>query len=100
MTISVPSLHLAAPVRFFHFVPVLSSPLALRLHPAADKFVKLRRTIKAVYKNPRTGFAAQTLQQAQARNSSISREEVKAFLDEPESAERLQQLRASVRSAK
>ena len=42
-----------------------------------------RRTIKAVYEDPRTGFGsiAQTLQQAQARDSSISREEVKAFLD-------------------
>ena len=42
-----------------------------------------RRTIKAVYKNPRTGFGsiAQTLQQAQVRDPSISREKVKAFLD-------------------
>ena len=39
-----------------------------------------RRTIKAVYE-PRTGFGsiAQTLRQAQARDPSISREEVKAF---------------------
>ena len=46
-----------------------------------------RRTIKAVYEDPRTGFGsiAQTLQQAQVRNPSISREEVKAFL----AAERL-----------
>ena len=42
-----------------------------------------RRTIKAVYEDPRTGFGsiAQTLQQAQARDPSISRGEVKAFLD-------------------
>ena len=42
-----------------------------------------RRTIKAVYEDPRTGFGsiAQTLQQAQVRDPSISREEVKAFLD-------------------
>ena len=42
-----------------------------------------RRTIKAVYKDPRTGFGsiAQTLQQAQVRDPSISRGEVKAFLD-------------------
>ena len=35
-----------------------------------------RRTIKAVYEDPRTGFGsiAQTLQQAQARDPSISRE--------------------------
>ena len=41
------------------------------------------RTIKGVYEDPRTGFGsiAQTLQQAQARDPSISREEVKAFLD-------------------
>ena len=34
-----------------------------------------RRTIKAVYEDPRTGFGsiAQTLQQAQARDPSISR---------------------------
>ena len=42
-----------------------------------------RRTIKAVYEDPRTGFGsiAQTLQQAQVRDPSISRGEVKAFLD-------------------
>ena len=42
-----------------------------------------RQTIKAVYEDPRTGFGsiAQTLRQAQARDPSISREEVKAFLD-------------------
>ena len=41
-----------------------------------------RRTIKAV-EDPRTGFGsiAQTLQQAQVRDPSISRGEVKAFLD-------------------
>ena len=35
-----------------------------------------RRTIKAVYEDPRTGFGsiAQTLQQAQVRDPSISRE--------------------------
>ena len=38
---------------------------------------------RTVYKDPRTGFGsiAQTLQQAQARDSSISRGEVKAVLD-------------------
>ena len=38
---------------------------------------------KAVYEDPRTCFGsiAQTLQQAQSRDPSISREEVKAFLD-------------------
>ena len=42
-----------------------------------------RRTIKAVCEDPCTGFGsiAQTLQQAQVRDSSISRGEVKAFLD-------------------
>ena len=42
-----------------------------------------RRTIKAVYDDPRTGFGsiAQTLQQAQVRDPSISRGEVKAFLE-------------------
>ena len=42
-----------------------------------------RRTIKAVYEDPHTGFGsiAQTLQQAQVRDPSISRGEVKAFLD-------------------
>ena len=42
-----------------------------------------RQTILAVYEDPRTGFGsiAQTLQQAQVRDPSISREEVKAFLD-------------------
>ena len=42
-----------------------------------------RQTIKAVYEDPRTGFGsiAQTLRQAQVRDPSISREEVKAFLD-------------------
>ena len=42
-----------------------------------------RRTIKAVYEDPRTGFGsiAQTLQQAQVRDPSVSRGEVKAFLD-------------------
>ena len=42
-----------------------------------------RRTIKAVYEDPHTGFGsiAQTLQQAQVRDPSICREEVKAFLD-------------------
>ena len=42
-----------------------------------------RRTIKAVCEDPRTGFGsiAQTLQQAQVRDPSISRGEVKAFLD-------------------
>ena len=56
-----------------------------------------RRTIKAVYKDPRTGFGsiAQTLQQAQVRDPSISREEVKSPPGEPGPvAERLQQLRA------
>ena len=39
-----------------------------------------RRTIKTVYEDPRTGFGsiAQTLQQAQVRDPSISK---KAFLD-------------------
>ena len=42
-----------------------------------------RRTIKAVYEDPHTGFGsiAQTLQQAQVRDPSIFREEVRAFLD-------------------
>ena len=42
-----------------------------------------RRTIKAVYKDPCTGFGsiAQTLQQAQVRDPSFFREKVKAFLD-------------------
>ena len=42
-----------------------------------------RRTIKAVYEDPRAGFGsiAQTLQQAQVRDPSISKKEVKAFLD-------------------
>ena len=42
-----------------------------------------RQTIKAVYEDPRAGFGgiAQTLRQAQARDPSIIREEVKAFLD-------------------
>ena len=56
-----------------------------------------RRTIKAVYEDPRTGFGsiAQTLQQAQVRDPSISREEVKAFLDGLRlNQDRLQQLRA------
>ena len=38
-----------------------------------------RRTIKAVYKDPAPVLAA--LQQAQAHNPSISKEEVKVFLD-------------------
>ena len=57
-----------------------------------------RRTIKAVYEDPRTGFGstAQTLQQAQVRDPSISREEVKAFLDGLRvNQENLQQLCAS-----
>ena len=54
-------------------VDCLTSP------PMADT---RRQTIKAVHKDPRTGFGsiAQTLQQAQARDPSISRQEVKAFL--------------------
>ena len=49
-----------------------------------------RRTIKAVYEDPRTGFGsiAQTLRQAQVRDPSMSREEVKAFLDTSFTGER------------
>ena len=51
-----------------------------------------RRTIKAVYEDPRTGFGsiAQTLQQAQVRDPSISRGEVKAFGRPPANQDRPQ----------
>ena len=79
----LPSVDLVQDVRQ-HEVPLprRPAPAAMRRN-MAFLMVRMVRPQTNVYEDPRTGFGsiAQTLRQAQVRDPSISREEVKAFLD-------------------